>query len=99
MLSQKLNESREAPRENFGLQEDCGNWRKLCGDKSGGIMILLTHQSWGAAEDRQLRLGRGHAGDWIPRIVMRSYTVEAGGGALYTGRGHTRHRPGTGDWL
>lgn len=42
MLSQKLNESREAPRENFGLQEDCGNWRKLCGDKSGGIMILLT---------------------------------------------------------
>ena len=57
MLSQKLNESREAPRENFGLQEDCGNWRKLCGDKSGGIMILLT-----GAEDLQKIDTRGWAG-------------------------------------
>ena len=38
---------------------------------------------------RRLRQGRGRARDWIPQIVMRSCTAEAGGGVvvgtLYTG--------------
>ena len=55
MLSQKLNESQEAPRDHFGLQEDRGNWRKLYGDKSGGIMFLLT----GAEDLQKIEAGPG----------------------------------------
>ena len=71
-------------------------WRRIVATEEN--FVETSHEeSWSHSPElrscRRLRQGRGRARDWIPQIVMRSCTAEAGGG----GGGDTVHwTPDTG---